>query len=323
MKRVVFGVMVSAVLAAGCMPAGQGSAGTVYVTNERSGDLSVIDVFTQRVLTTVPLGKRPRGLRASPDHSLLYVALSGSPIAGPGVDEDTLPPADKKADGIGVVDLKTHRLLRVMPSGSDPEQVAVSLDGKILFIANEDDAKVSAIDAMSGKVIAEMEVGGEPEGVNLRPDGKEVWVTSENDGAVFVINAAKPEVVQKIPVGHRPRSTTFSPDSAPRVCAGRERRHGERDRHRHLHGRGHDRALRYRSASDGRCDLERWEVLVHDDGPRQDGGDHRHGDEYPRRVGGSGDASLGRGDFAGRQDRVHGQRSARTTSRLWIPRPAR
>jgi YVTN family beta-propeller protein len=117
MKRILYGVMVSAVLAIGCTPAGQGTAGRVYVTNERSGDLSVIDVSTQRVLTTIPLGKRPRGLRASPDHSLLYVALSGSPIAGPGVDEDTLPPADKKADGIGVVDLKSHRLLRVMPSG--------------------------------------------------------------------------------------------------------------------------------------------------------------------------------------------------------------
>ena len=107
MKRILYGVMVSAVLAIGCTPAGQGTAGRVYVTNERSGDLSVIDVSTQRVLTTIPLGKRPRGLRASPDHSLLYVALSGSPIAGPGVDEDTLPPADKKADGIGVVDLKS------------------------------------------------------------------------------------------------------------------------------------------------------------------------------------------------------------------------
>src|SRR5678815_1733509 len=108
MKRIVCGIIVAAATAAACAPSGLGTAGSVYVTNERSGDLSVIDVSTQRVLTTIPLGKRPRGLRASPDHSLLYVALSGSPIAGPGVDEDTLPPADKKADGIGVVDLKSH-----------------------------------------------------------------------------------------------------------------------------------------------------------------------------------------------------------------------
>jgi YVTN family beta-propeller protein len=87
-----------------------------------------------------------------------------------------------------------------------------------LFIANEDDAKISAIDAVSGKLIAEMEVGGEPEGVNLRPDGKEVWVTSENDGAVFVINAAKPEVVQKIPVVTGRDRRRFRPTARARMC---------------------------------------------------------------------------------------------------------
>src|SRR5690606_39229664 len=52
----------------------------VLVTNERSGDLSVIDGATREVLATLPLGKRPRGLKISPDGKLLYVALSGSPI---------------------------------------------------------------------------------------------------------------------------------------------------------------------------------------------------------------------------------------------------
>ena len=77
----------------------------IYVTNERSDNLSVIDSATHEVVATIPLGKRPRGIHASPDGKTIYVALSGSPIAGPGVDEDSLPPADKKADGIGVVDV--------------------------------------------------------------------------------------------------------------------------------------------------------------------------------------------------------------------------
>ena len=67
----------------------------LYVTNERGGTLSMIDVDTQTMFGTVTLGKRPRGIVASPDKTRLYVALSGSPIAGPGVDESTLPPPDK------------------------------------------------------------------------------------------------------------------------------------------------------------------------------------------------------------------------------------
>ena len=58
----------------------------VYVTNESSGDLSVIDAATHAVVATIPLGKRPRGIAVSPDKTTLYVALSGSPAAPPGVD---------------------------------------------------------------------------------------------------------------------------------------------------------------------------------------------------------------------------------------------
>src|SRR6266496_1090836 len=68
---------------------------TIYVTNERSGDLTEIDASTFQVTATVPLGKRPRGIHASPDGRTIYVALSGSPIGGPGVDESKLPPPDK------------------------------------------------------------------------------------------------------------------------------------------------------------------------------------------------------------------------------------
>src|SRR5687767_9772983 len=117
----------------------------VYVTNENSGDMSVIDPATNTVIATVPLGKRPRGIRASPDRKTIYVALSGSPIAGPGVDESTLPPPDKSADGIGVFDVAQNKLVRMIKSGSDPETFDLSKDGKLLYVSNEDTAEVSIV----------------------------------------------------------------------------------------------------------------------------------------------------------------------------------
>ena len=77
-------------------PAPVPTAGRLFVTNEQGGDISVIDVAAQRVTATIPVGKRPRGIRLSPDGTQLFVALSGSPMAPPGVDESTLPPPDKK-----------------------------------------------------------------------------------------------------------------------------------------------------------------------------------------------------------------------------------
>ena len=186
----------------------------VYVTNEASGDISVIDPATQAVIATVKVGKRPRGLKISPDGKMLYVALSGSPNAPPGVDEKTLPPPDRSADGIGEVDLATNTLTRVIHAGNDPEQVDISLDGSRLYVANEDTAQVSVVDVKTGSIVATAKVGEEPEGVTLRPDGKVVYVTSEEDGDVAAIDTATNTVLTRIPVGHRPRAIGFLPDGS-------------------------------------------------------------------------------------------------------------
>src|SRR3989440_8234911 len=103
-----------------------------------SGDLTVINGESQMVIGTYKLGKRPRGIKASPDGKSLYVALSGSPNAGPGVDPKTLPPPDRTADGIGEVDTTTYKVKRVIHAGADPEQLDVSADGTRLYVANED-----------------------------------------------------------------------------------------------------------------------------------------------------------------------------------------
>ncbi|MEO6802823.1 MAG: hypothetical protein ABI197_06210, partial [Granulicella sp.] len=99
----------------------ESNAPRIYVTNEVSGDLTVIDSGTLNVISTIPLGKRPRGIHASPDGKTIYIALSGSLIGGPNVDESTLPPADHSADGIGVFDVKQNKIVKIIPGGSDPE----------------------------------------------------------------------------------------------------------------------------------------------------------------------------------------------------------
>ncbi|RKI52474.1 hypothetical protein D7X55_32345 [Corallococcus sp. AB049A] len=186
----------------------------VYVSNEGSDDLSVIDAEANRVIATIPVGKRPRGLRLSADGQRLYVAVSGSMRAPPGTDEDTLPPPDRTADGIALVDTKTHQVLRVLESGDDPESFDVSPDGQRLYVSNEDAAKASVVDVATGKVTHAVPVGGEPEGVTLRPDGRFAWVTSEEDHHVYVIDTGTQAVVARIPAGGRPRAVAFTPDGA-------------------------------------------------------------------------------------------------------------
>src|SRR5262249_54909397 len=147
----------------------------VYVTNEASGDMTIIEPDKPAAIATLPLGKRPRGIHPSNDGKLIFVALSGSPFAPPGVDESTLPPPDKSADGIGVFDVAQNKVARIVYGGSDPEQFAVSKDGTQLYVSNEDAAGLSIVDLASGKVVNTVATGEEPEGVTLSPDGKFVY----------------------------------------------------------------------------------------------------------------------------------------------------
>src|ERR1041384_2125671 len=139
----------------------------VYVTNEKGGDVSVVDGRTREVSATIPVGKRPRGIRVSPDGKTLFVAVSGTPISAPPQldakgnpifkkgkddDDDDDKKADKSADGIAVIDIAQKKLLKKIQVGSDPEQLALSADGTKLYISNEDVGTASVVNIASGKV---------------------------------------------------------------------------------------------------------------------------------------------------------------------------
>ncbi len=186
---------------------------SVFVSNERSGDVSVIAGATDVVVATFKVGKRPRGIHATPDGQRLFVTLSGSPRMAPGVDENRAP-ADKSADGLGVIDPVAHKLIDRWHVGSDPEQFAISKDGRFAIIANEDDASASIVDLGSGQSRGKIKVSEEPEGVGVNPRNGEVYVTCEEKGEMFVIDPDQQRVIAKIETGGRPRSVAFLPDGS-------------------------------------------------------------------------------------------------------------
>lgn len=194
------------------VPALAAGSGRLYISDEGSGAVVILEAATGVITTRVAVGKRPRGMQLSPDGKRLYVALSGSAMAGPGVDESRLPPPDRRFDGIGVIDVKSGRLLKTLPGGTDPETLALAPDGRTVYVANEDAMQLSAIDALSGRLRASVRIGVEPEGVAVRPDGKLVYVACEGSGVVYAIDAMTLAVVAKIPTGSRPRGIAIARD---------------------------------------------------------------------------------------------------------------
>ena len=206
-----------------------GPAYQVYVSNEKSGDVTVISGSDNQVIATIPAGKRPRGVHASPDGKSVYVALSGTPIAAPPLldakgnpifqkakddDDDEGAKADKSADAIGILDVAKKKLTGKIAAGSDPEEFSLSADGTKLYVSNEDTKTASVIDIATGKVEHIVPVGQEPEGVATTPDGKRFYVTCEAGGEIYVVETAGYTVVGHFKVNVRPRSVAFLPGTA-------------------------------------------------------------------------------------------------------------
>jgi YVTN family beta-propeller protein len=127
---------------------------------------------------------------------------------------------DLSADGIAIIDTASHKVVRVLAAGSDPEQFDLSVDETRLFVSNEDAGRASVVDIASGKLVASIPVGTEPEGVVVSPNGRWVFVTNESDHAVSVIDARTLKVVKSVLVGQRPRDIAFAPDSRVAYVSG-------------------------------------------------------------------------------------------------------
>src|SRR3954447_20665003 len=133
-------------LAGRAAAAGEGGpAYWVCASNEKSGDVSIIDPANRQVVATVPVGNRPRGIHPSPDGKFLYVALTASggegppdargaggkkpdpserPKEAPGEAAPGAPDGGARAkgngrpgDGVAVVDLRERKLVKVLAAG--------------------------------------------------------------------------------------------------------------------------------------------------------------------------------------------------------------
>jgi YVTN family beta-propeller protein len=199
----------------------------IFVTNERSGDVTVIRGADFSVQATLPVGKRPRGIHLSGDGKVIYVAVSGTPMEGPpqldakgnpiflhkkGDDDDVA--ADKAADGIVQIEASSHKLIGKLNAGSDPEEFALSKDGSRIYISNEDTKTASVINVASGKVEHIIPVGQEPEGVTTTPDGRQFYVTCEAGGDIYLIDAGSFEISHHFKVNGRPRSVGLLADGS-------------------------------------------------------------------------------------------------------------
>jgi len=133
------------------------SALLIYVTNEDSGNVSVINKHSGEVVATIKVGEKPRGIAATlkKEMSKVYVANSGS-------------------NSISVIDPTTNKVENevFIKLGRKPEGIAaaaVSSEKDLIFVSNYSTNSISVIDSTSFLETEKIDVGQGPVAVAVDP----------------------------------------------------------------------------------------------------------------------------------------------------------
>jgi YVTN family beta-propeller protein len=171
-----------------------GDSRYLYVSNWGSRSVSIIDTVTKRRVRDITVGLRPNDLTIGPD-GRLFVACSGDntvhvihtrTLEAPGAD-----PSPARRLWEGTREVISTSLYSQSPEGSTPVGVAVSPDGKTLFVSNADNNAVAVVD-ISNSISEEarrnresvsvvegfIPVGWYPTAVAVSPDNKTLFVAN-------------------------------------------------------------------------------------------------------------------------------------------------
>jgi len=82
--------------------------------------------------------------------------------------------------------------------------MALSPDGRLLYVVCQASDELRVVDIQSGKVVGAVPVGHVPRGIVLSPDGRQIYVTNSWADTVSVIDAATLRTVRTLPTGFEP-----------------------------------------------------------------------------------------------------------------------
>jgi YVTN family beta-propeller protein len=118
---------------------------------------------------------------------------------------------------VSVINTENNNLTATVPVGINPAGVAVSPDGKKVYVTNANynhRGSVSVIDTAISKVTATIDIGEKysPCGIAITPDGNKLYVADRDINGVSVIDTATNTVIATVSAGKWPMGVAASPD---------------------------------------------------------------------------------------------------------------
>jgi YVTN family beta-propeller protein len=216
----------------------------VYVPNETTNDVVVIDPGTFRIIARYRVGRTPEHITPDWAGRQLYVEdMNGStltvidprsgrptgatlPVPYPynlyfSLDgstaisvQDFLNAAGLSMNGLRFYDRRTWRETGWLPIPfSGANHLDLSADGSFLMLSGESSGMVGKVDLRRRQLVGTIKVGGSPTDVRLSPDGRLFFVANQITNGVDVLDPMTMRLVAFIPTGVGAHGLAFSRDT--------------------------------------------------------------------------------------------------------------
>jgi YVTN family beta-propeller protein len=168
----------------------------LYVSNIRSGSVTIIDRRTNAVRTLVT-GAGAEGIDITPDGAEVWVT-------------------NRAANTLSVIATATDTMLETFESGGEmPIRVKFTPDGREAWVSIARSNELAVFDVRVRRRLTGIPVGVMPVGIQLSPEGARIFVANSNDDRITVVDRAERRVVGTFTTGHEPDGMAWVAASPP------------------------------------------------------------------------------------------------------------
>ena len=184
-----------------------GSNRYMYVSSMGSDEVDLIDLDKMDYAAHIPVGGRPRPYVISPDGRTMYVALAN--LHGFSIVDI---PSQKVVDKIAMPSQHaTLRPLKFETQDTLTHGLALTPDGKELWVSSLLDNCVYIYDVQLKRIVGSVPTGEGPNWIVITPDGRYVCVSNTDTDDVSIIDANTRREVARIKVGKVPKRLALAP----------------------------------------------------------------------------------------------------------------
>jgi YVTN family beta-propeller protein len=176
---------------------------TVYVANQSSHVLSVVDAGTRQV-SSVPLRDTPRFVAVSRDGRQVFVSMYEN---------------DKSGSGVAVLDAAGRDVDHYLSTGQQPYALSVSPDGQV-WVPIHSAGRIEIYTAGQQKQVGRITVPPNPHAIGYAGDLQRAFTANHESNVVAVIDMSSDKLVKSVPVSKSPHSLAVSPDGRRVLVAG-------------------------------------------------------------------------------------------------------